>query len=1300
MIDQNIIDKILEATNIVDVVKDYISLNKRGVNYWGVCPWHQDSSPSLSVSPSKGICKCFACGGGGNITSFLMKVENISFPEAIRILGKRCGVDVPERAMSTEELQFAKEKESVINALSKANTFYQDSLVKTPEAIDFLKNRGFDESKKTVLDTFFAGYAPNGNVLHKHFANKYQKETLLKSGLIGQSEDFNVYDYFRDRITFPFLDIKGNVIGFTGRALSATAKAKYLNTGDTITFKKGNVLFGLFQAKDEISRRNNAYLVEGNIDVIAMHAAGYNNTVCSSGTALTESQVKQLLRLTDTITIMFDGDAAGIKATMSAIEVILKCGGSPRIISLPDNEDPDSFCQKMDPDNLKLFLLNNSKDFVTYMESRYNLDDLSERDACTQLFVNLTSLLSNEVRKQSAITKISKTLNIEIGTFKTMLSQQGKEVKIEELIGGFHGIDELDYFDSDDTIFLTSDFDYFQTRLGVVPVIYFNKKGEVSIQDVQSLRHKSQSLCFVLSNELNITAKNDNEVDILRLIHKEGISLNVLYSYTESESDDDFNEPSKDMQVGFVDYYVNIHKALIARVPEKEKAFYIDKCAEVISFAQDTVRTVMEKSWYSALGLNSRQYKDILRPFLEKRRTKSALSIQRADVSEEFYAYDPDNLPAYIENDEEHMRNYRRFGFYPLLNKAGESVSYMFKNDKGGGHVQVGDFFMIPLLHIHDPDPECNKRVLQVNRLYSKQPLFLEVKSSALLNMQSFENLLINEEALNFENGEQKHFKRIRHWMSYNYTKCVELKTFGQQDEGFFAFSNAIFHRVDEEYKVEYVNDLGVTTHDKINYYSPSFSKIYSSARKDSDKYEQYRHFIYKDIPAAKQCSFERWAELMDKVYTINQNGKWALLYAIMGAFRSDIHSIDRLFTAIFFVGPTMSGKTQVAISIRSLYISPEAPSFNLNSGTDAAFFSLMEGFRDVPVVLEEYNNKDISDAKFQGLKSITYDGDGKQKRKGTTGKDIETSKVYSPVVLLGQETPQRDDNALMNRVVICEVPKRESYSDEEVKLYQELKGYEKTGLSNILFEVLKLRKVVQASFKEHYRDIAKKLTKELKASGNQSGDMVRIINVVSLFLTTCKILESESSLKLPFSYAEFYQIARKKVIAQVEMISRTDKLSGFFQAVEIMINSGSVKEGRDFAIETKSAITIKTSGSETKEMTFAYPKKILYLRLAQIHPLYAKSSMMTEDATLSTIEQNIRSNPAYLGAIKARRFSWNTVAEVPEGELKNGSVSMEMKRVVKKQNANSSCLALDYEVFKSYFDIDLERDQEDEQEF
>lgn len=1298
MIDQLIIDKILDATNIVDIVKDYISLNKRGVNYWGVCPWHEDRSPSLSVSPSKGICKCFACGGGGNVTSFLMKVENVSYPEAIRILGKRCGVDVPEKAMTSEEQQYAKDKESVLNALSKANTFFQDELVKNASAIAFLKNRGFGNEKKTVLDSFFAGYAPSGNMLHRHFSNKYQKETLLKSGLIGQSEDSNVYDYFRDRITFPFLDMKGNVIGFTGRALSANAKAKYLNTGDTIAFKKGNVLFGLFQAKQEIARANNVYLVEGNIDVISMHAAGFSNCVCSSGTAFTESQAKQLLRISDTITIMFDGDKAGVKATLGAIEIILKCGGNPRIISLPENEDPDTFCQKMESEKLRTFFVNNSKDYVTYITSKHNLSDLAERDKCSQILVQLTSVVSNEVRKQTAITKISDSLELERNDFKTMLLQHGKEVKAEELIGGFHGIEQLSQFDREETIFLTSDFDHFQTKFGVIPIIYFNKESLISVQDVQNLRNHTQTLCFSVNDSLDITSKNDREVETLKLIHKEGIALNVLYSYIES--DDDFNESSIDSQVGFVDYYVSLHRALISRVPEKEKAFYIDRCAEVISFAQDTVRTVMEKSWSSALGLNARQYKDILRPYLEKRKTKSTLSVQRADVSEEFFAYDPDNLPDYVESDEENMRTYRRFGFYPLLNKAGEAVSYMFKNEKGGGHVQVGDFFMVPLLHIYDPEPEYNKKVIQVNRLYSRQPLFLEVKSSAFLNKQTFENLLINEEAVNFENGEEKHFKKIRHWMSYNYTKCIELRTFGQQEEGFFAFSNAIFHCVDEEYKVDYVNDLGVTTHEKINYYSPSFSKIYSSARKDSDKYEQYRYFIYKDIPAAKQCSFERWAELMDKVYSINENGKWSLLYAIMGAFRSDIHSIDRLFTAIFFVGPTMSGKTQVAISIRSLYISPEAPSFNLNSGTDAAFFSLMEGFRDVPVVLEEYNNKDISDAKFQGLKSITYDGDGKQKRKGTTGKDIETSKVYSPVVLLGQETPQRDDNALMNRVVICEVPKRESYTDQEVKLYQELKNFEKTGLSNILFEVLKLRKVVQALFKQYYREISKQLTNELKASGNQSGDMVRIINVVSLFLSTCKIIEKESTLKLPFTYAEFYQIAKKKVIAQVEMISHTDKLSGFFQAVEIMINAGSVKEGRDFAIETKSAITIKTSGTETKEITFAYPKKILFLRLAQIHPLYAKSSMMTEDATLSTIEQNIRSNPAYIGAVKARRFTWSIVAEVPEGEIKgDGSCSMEMKRIIKKQNTNSSCLALDYEVFKSYFDIDLERD-EDEQDF
>jgi hypothetical protein len=658
---------------------------------------------------------------------------------------------------------------------------------------------------------------------------------------------------------------------------------------------------------------------------------------------------------------------------------------------------------------------------------------------------------------------------------------------------------------------------------------------------------------------------------------------------------------------------------------------------------------------------------------------------------------DPDVLPPYVEDNEEYRETYRRHGFYPLLNKEKEPVSYMFKNSNGSGHTQIADFYMIPLLHIYDTDSEYNKRVIKINRRYYKQPVYLEIKSKSLASLQSFEEVLLNEEALNFENGEIKHFKKIRQAMSYKYITCEELKTYGQQPENFYAFSNGIFHEVDGEYRFDEVTELGVTSHKGVNYYAPAFSKIYANLRKDNDRFEQHRHFIYKDIPEKHRCAFDHWAALMDEVYKTNDNGKWALIYAIMCAFRSDIHAIDRLFTALFFMGPTMSGKTQVAISIRSLYISPDAPSFNLNSATDAAFFTLMEGFRDVPQVLEEYNNQTISDAKFQGLKSITYDGDGKQKRKGAGSRDIEISKVYSPVVILGQETPQRDDNALMNRVVICEVPKKDGFTEEEKALFQELKEHEKQGLSHILFEILKLRPLVREHFKKNQRAINKELTASVLVGSNKSGDMVRIINTVSLFLAMCRLLEEHAPhLRLPFTYESFYRIATRKVIEQVEMISHTDKLAGFFKAFEVMINTRTIIEGRDYCIDQPEKLTLKLSGNERREFTLSPSHtKVLFLRLGPIHAFYSRSSFSDEDATLSTIEANIRSNPSYIGVVNSRRFRWQEVKEVPKGDIKaTGEVDNAMVRIMENKVINTSCIALNYDVFRSYFDIDLERSE------
>lgn len=1284
---QEVIDRISQAADIVEVISEYVTLKKKGANFWGCCPFHNEKTASFSVSPAKQIFKCFGCGEGGNIFVFLMKYEGLSFPAAVRLLGKKYNIEVPDRELTAEERAKELRRESLQVAMRAAGLFYLGQ-AGNRRALDYLEKRGFSPAPggDGILERFGVGYAPDGNLLLDTLVKQGYDGKLLKDNSLVCDRGKGLEDKFRDRIMFPILSVTGILIGFQSRRIddSQAFIQKYCNSENTELFSKGNAIFGLFQAKKEIGRQDKVYFVEGQFDVLSWVKAGIANTVCGSGTSLSEGQIKMLLHFTTNITLVYDGDAAGLKAARKNIELLLEQGVAVRCVILPDGEDPDSFARKMPPEALQQYVKNNEFDFVSFLTrlARADFGDAEKKEAALGEITGLVSRLRRETSQEVYADKVAAEFDVDKAVVWRRIRELGRMLPQEEgMVDGFYGAEEAQELvrECEGVCTLTCNFDTFSNHFCNDAVVYF--KGQPGREDIQKLHRMIGRVEFEQSELLMANEREESaQLLLLKDLFRHGMTVDVVTWDEKRES------------IGLAQYYVEMYGRLMEKSTETQQAVFVDRCAELISYAGDTVRTVMGKSWAKSLGLAAKQLQDILKPYVEQRKAKSAINMQRMDMDDMLMAYNPEKLPEYVEKNEEYMRVYQRYGFYPLLNKEQEPVCYMFKNEKGG-HIQVGDFYMIPLLHIYDQESEFNKRVIKINRLYVKQPIYLEVKSKSLVSLPVFEEVLMNEEALNFENGENRHFRKIRQSMSYNYTKCSELKIFGQQSENFFAFSNAIFHEVDGVFRVDYADDLGVMSHDGQNYYTPAYSKIYSGMRKDADRYEQHRYFIYKDVPEDKRCTFPEWAALMNEVYAVNSNGKWAIIYAIMCAFRSDIHVIDRLFTALFFVGPTMSGKTQIAISIRSLYVSPQAPSFNLNSGTDAAFFTLMEGFRDVPQVLEEYNNKDISKDKFQGLKAITYDGDGKQKRKGVTDRDIDTSKVNSPVVILGQETPERDDNALMNRVVLGEVPKRnEEYSAREIEVFQKLKEYEKAGLCNVLFEILKLRSFVRLHFKEVERKANKELTEAVLAGSEGSGDMVRIIKTISLFLAMCKLMEVYApDLKLPFSYEEFFRLAKEKVKWQIELISHTDKLAGFFKAIEVMVNVGTIREGRDFAISQPGRLTLKAAGGDVKQVDLpGADTKVLFVRLSNLFALYGKSSYNTENATLSTIEQNLRSNPAYIGVISSRKFKWYETVEAARSEL---SGDMEMRRMMSEKVQTTSCIALNYDVFRKYFDIDLERD-------
>ena len=1313
MISKEEIDRIKSALNIVDVVSEFVSLRRSGSNFVGVCPFHNDSHPSMFVSPSRQTYNCFVCDHKGDVIQFVQEHENMSFAEAIEWCARKAGIELEHRELTDEEMRKAKDIEAMRIALKGAVVFFQKHL---PKAQQYLNQRGFRLTDKVIKD-FAIGYAPEGNLAVKEMLNAgYSKAVLTKVDVLKEAEDGRVYDNFRDRIMFPFFDLNGNVTGFSGRFVVPKDKAgKYHNTGDTPVFKKGAQIFGLLQARGAIGRMNNAYLVEGQFDVLSMHAAGVENTIAGSGTALTPEQVKLISRFTQHVTLVYDPDDAGLKASIRNCELLLKAGLTVQCVLLPYGKDPDNIASE-EKENTAKWLMNRRADFATYFAGVFekDFDEPEAKERALNTICNLIACISSETLRLNYIRKMSAKfeLNTEIieRKIRDILRNVKEAPKIESIKSGVYGLDLIKEVRREgEPCVLTSCFDLFLKLYGDTPVLFLN--GVPTATDIQAIRREC---AFFTTDSKGLSINKDGDesdyLSALSMLYRAGMT-NITVTVPEEEQplEEEEDEEGYNREVQqtdkvytFIKYYVYLHKAFLKLYPGESTPF-IERCADLISYAEDSVRIVNTKFFYEHLLLSKTDFNEILKPYLAKRKSRMAINAQRTDDEEE--EYDPNELPAYVDDNPEYGAMYKQCGFYPKLNKEGEPICYMFRQEKGG-HLQIADFFMTPLLHIYSDDKDANKRVLKINRRYYKTPLYIEVPSRALLKKATIEEELIQLEAVNFTSGEEKHWTKIREYMSRHFITCSEILTYGNQqidgasrreDNMFFAFSNGIFHVVDEQPRFEPVNELGVVTHNNKNYYLPAFSTIYAGSGRQSDKYELISQLVYKDIPIEKQCSFEEWASLMDQVYKINDNGKWAILFAIMCAFRSNIHCIDRLFTAPFFMGPMSSGKTQIAISIRSLFISPKVPIFNLNIGTDAAMSTLMSTFRDVPVVLDEYNNKDISDVKFQALKGIVYDGDGRQKRKGTSGKEIENDKVYAPVILCGQETPQRDDNALMSRIIVCEVPKPKNRTQEEVDMFNQLKDIEdpdKIGLSNVLLEILKLRPLVM----EHFRTLKQQAYDELKTELLNAGEIDRLMKTASLFLATCKLIENHTSMNLPFSYKEFFKIACAKIKFQIELISKTDKLATFFKAMDVMIYTKSIMEIRDFVIDTPDKITIKMPGGEKKEVTFPAGTKILFLRLSAIYTQFARSSYNNEDSTQSTIEQNLRSHPSYIGCVHARRFNWHEVVEVPRGGFENSDVNEgstvdnTMVRKIEKKFTNSSCIALNYEIFLELYDIDLRR--------
>ncbi len=369
MIPRETVEQIFDAADIIEVIGDFVTLKKSGSSYKGLSPFVNEKSPSFMVSPAKGIFKDFSSGKGGNVVSFLMEHEHFSYVEALKWLAGKYGIEIKEKERTPEEIAAQGEKESLFLINLYARDFFMEQMFNTREGkaigLSYFKERGFNEA---TIKKFELGYSPErSDAFAKSAIEKgYKLEYLVKTGLV-KANDRGMYDFFRGRVLFPIHNITGRVLGFGGRTLKSDKKiAKYFNSPESEIYHKSNILYGLYQAKNELIKEDECYLVEGYTDVISMHQAGVINVVASSGTALTDGQIRLIKRYTNNITILYDGDKAGIKASFRGIDLILAQGMNVKVILFPDGEDPDSFSRSVGIDELTNYLKTKRQDFIQF----------------------------------------------------------------------------------------------------------------------------------------------------------------------------------------------------------------------------------------------------------------------------------------------------------------------------------------------------------------------------------------------------------------------------------------------------------------------------------------------------------------------------------------------------------------------------------------------------------------------------------------------------------------------------------------------------------------------------------------------------------------------------------------------------------------------------------------------------------------------------------------------------------------------------------------------------------------------
>ena len=520
MIKREDIDKIINATKIEEVVGSFVELRKRGVNYIGLCPFHNEKTPSFNVNPAKGIFKCFGCGEGGDAVSFLMKHEHYTYPEALRWLANKYGIQIEEEVLTQEEVAQQSERDRIYQINDFAQKYFQEILFSDIEGksigLSYLKERELSEE---TIKRWGIGYCKDAgdDFSRKALAKGFTKEELVKAGVsLVNSNDGSLYDRFRGRVCFPIHNLGGRVLGFSARTLRTDkVKAKYVNSPESLIYSKGKVLFGLHLAKNEIVKQDECFLVEGNMDVVMMSQNAVTNVVATSGTALTEDQIRLIKRYTKNVTLLYDGDSAGIKATFKAVNLLLEQGLHVKTLLFPDNEDPDSFARKHTQDEFKDFIKTNAQNFIIYKTNLLLAEaqnDPIKRADLTRDIVETIALIPDLLERNAYLQQCSKLLAVKEEILGAELAKILRNKATKEAFKQNVVVEETPQANEPipSTPIVRTDNDVEYNKEKAIISVLFNYADKITTQELFNAEGKKEKRDLYVANYIVCDIFNDN----------------------------------------------------------------------------------------------------------------------------------------------------------------------------------------------------------------------------------------------------------------------------------------------------------------------------------------------------------------------------------------------------------------------------------------------------------------------------------------------------------------------------------------------------------------------------------------------------------------------------------------------------------------------------------------------------------------------------------------------------------------------------------------------------------------------